>query len=347
MEEASPAQSSTVVLNRSQIRESPIIKPWAHLLAGASGGLVTAVITSPLDVLRTRLQSDFYQTTSRSSQTLGPSIRPAVSHHVWPAFNHIRETFHIIRSIRYGEGWRGFFRGLGPSLAGVVPATAIKFYVYGNCKHLGAWMLNRAESDPIVHAQAAVVAGIATATLTNPIWLVKTRLQLDKARTQSSGVTTRQYRNSMDCVRQVVQTEGIRGLYRGLSASYLGTIETAMHLVIYERLKVMIQYGLRGKSWASGELETWISTSGAAGSAKLAAVFLTYPHEVVRTRLRQAPLENGMPRYKGLVHCFQLVWKFEGLGGLYGGLTPHLARSIPSAVITLGVYEFVLRLCNP
>lgn len=84
----------------------------------------------------------------------------------------------------------------------------------------------------------------------------------------------------MDCVRQVVRTEGIRRLYRGLSASYLGTVETAMHLVLYERLKVMMRYGLRGTSWASGELETWISTSGAAGSAKLAAVFLTYPHEV-------------------------------------------------------------------
>ncbi|KAG6010308.1 hypothetical protein E4U54_008406 [Claviceps lovelessii] len=38
-----------------------------------------------------------------------------------------------------------------------------------------------------------------------------------------------------------------------------------MHLVLYERLKVMMRYGLRGTSWASGELETWISTSGAAG----------------------------------------------------------------------------------
>lgn len=233
------------------------------------------MVTSPLDVLRTRLQSDFYRNTNR-----GPLLPPPSSHHVWPGFTHVRETFHIIRSIRYGEGWRGFFRGLGPSLAGVVPASAIKFYVYGNCKHLGASVLNRPETDSIVHAQAAVAAGIATATLTNPIWLVRTRLQLDKARTQSSGVTSRQYRNSVDCIRQVVQTEGVRGLYRGLSASYLGTIETAMHLVIYERLKVMIQYGLGGRGWASGELETWISTSGAAGAAKLAAVFLTYPHEV-------------------------------------------------------------------
>ncbi|RMJ03709.1 hypothetical protein CDV36_014760 [Fusarium kuroshium] len=355
MEGVSTSQRSTIVLSRTKVQESKTQeklaarRPWTHLLAGASGGLVTAVLTSPLDVLRTRLQSDFYQTANRSIQVHHPPTQPApaCSRLLLSSFSHVSETLQIVRSIHYTEGWRGFFRGLGPSVAGVVPATAIKFYVYGNCKHLSARLFNLDEDDPVIHAQAAVAAGIATATLTNPIWLVKTRLQLDKARTQAGGVASRQYRNSIDCLSQVVRTEGARGLYRGLSASYLGTIETAMHLVMYERLKVMIRYGLGGNDASLGELGTWASTSGAAASAKLAAVLITYPHEVVRTRLRQAPLENGAPRYPGLVHCFQLVWRSEGVNGLYGGLTPHLVRSIPSAVITLGVYEFVLRLCGP
>lgn len=67
--------------------------------------------------------------------------------------------------------------------------------------------------------------------------------------------------------------------------------------------------------------------------------------QVVRTRLRQAPKQNGMPKYNGLVHCFRTVAVEEGVAGLYGGIVPHMARSVPSAVITLGVYEFVLRMC--
>ncbi|KAH6973883.1 mitochondrial carrier domain-containing protein [Ilyonectria sp. MPI-CAGE-AT-0026] len=332
MEGAPEAQRSTILTRpKAQVAR----QPWAHLLAGASGGLVTAVLTSPLDVLRTRLQSDFYQTTSRSVQVLRPAPQPTFSRHLWSSFSHIRETLQIVNLIQYTEGWRGFFRGLGLSLAGVVPATAIKFYVYGNCKHLGARLFNRAEDDPTIHAQAAIAAGIATATLTNPIWLVKTRLQLDKARTQANGIAARQYGNSLECLRQVVRTEGIRGLYRGLSASYLGTIETAMHLVMYERLKVIIRYGLGGNNASLGELETWISTSGAAGSAKLAAVLITYPHEV-RELLFLIPK----------LTCHRSVWRSERLSGLYGGLTPHLVRSIPSAIITLGVYEYVLRLCG-
>ncbi|OHE90232.1 hypothetical protein CORC01_14470, partial [Colletotrichum orchidophilum] len=132
------------------------------------------------------------------------------------------ETFDILRTIRNNEGWRGLFRGIGPSLAGVVPATTIKFCVYGNTKLLAARYLNHKEDDPIIHAYAAVAASIATATATNPVWLVKIRLQLDRSRA-IHGTTMRQYKGSFDCVQKVLRKEGIPGLYRGLSASYLGT----------------------------------------------------------------------------------------------------------------------------
>ncbi|KAJ5156578.1 Mitochondrial carrier protein RIM2 [Penicillium capsulatum] len=309
--------------------------PWVHLLAGASGGFATAISTSPLDVLRTRLQSDFYQPISRTSTSAPGPIIPQKTNH---------KTLRIIGNIYKAEGWKAFFRGLGPSLAGVVPATAIKFYVYGNCKRIGSQMLGYGEDSTLIHAQAAISAGIATATATNPIWLVKTRLQLDRAQTTTG---TRRYRNSLDCVQQVLRHEGLRGLYKGLSASYLGSVETALHLVLYERLKVILQKSLgpsdQKQTPTQKEITSWISTTGAAGSAKFAAALLAYPHEVIRTRLRQAPLENGVPKYTGLAQCFRLIAKEEGMAGLYGGLMPHMARSIPSAIITLGVYEFVLR----
>lgn len=166
----------------------------------------------------------------------------------------------------------------------MVPATAIKFYVYGNCKHIGAKLLGKAEDSPLVHAQAAICAGLATSTATNPIWLIKTRLQLDKTRTNAAGPSTRQYRNSIDCIRQTLRNEGVRGFYRGMSASYLGSIETALHLVLYERLKTGLRdllqpiQGTGTPFW--DEVSHWASTSGAASSAKLIAGLTTYPHEV-------------------------------------------------------------------
>lgn len=163
----------------------------------------------------------------------------------------------------------------------MVPATAIKFYVYGNCKRIGAQVTGYGEDSTLIHAQAAISAGIATATATNPIWLVKTRLQLDKSQAATGG---RRYKNSLDCVQQVLRQEGVRGLYKGLSASYLGSVETALHLVLYERLKTMLNKSLGspdGKDTATQrEITSWVSTTGAAGSAKFAAALLAYPHEV-------------------------------------------------------------------
>ena len=142
-------------------------------------------------------------------------------------------------------------------------------------------MLGYGEDSTLIHAQAAISAGIATATATNPIWLVKTRLQLDRAQTTTG---TRRYRNSVDCVRQVLRHEGIKGLYKGLSASYLGSVETALHLVLYERLKTILHRSLGspdGKESATQrEITNWVSTTGAAGSAKFAAALMAYPHEV-------------------------------------------------------------------
>jgi len=100
---------------------------------------------------------------------------------------------------------------------------------------------------------------------------------------------------------------------------------------------------------ASGRERTWfdnlVSKSGesvAAGCAKLIAAALTYPHEVVRTRLRQIPV-NGVAKYTGLGQTFLLVAREEGLAGLYGGLVPHMLRVVPSAIIMFGTYEFVLK----
>jgi solute carrier family 25 protein 33/36 len=256
---------------------------------------------------------------------------------------HLGETFRILGSIHRVEGWRGFFRGLGPSLAGVVPASSVKFYTYGNCKRLATEHLGWDRDSPAVAAVSATAAGIATGSVTNPIWLVKTRLQLDKSGAEKTGAT-RQYRNSIDCVKQVLRAEGPRGLYRGLTASYLGTIETMAHLVLYEQLKLRMVARDEHSGRPASQMAEWLGASGASGLAKVLAVLATYPHEVVRTRLRQAPAQDGQRKYTGLVQCFARVWREEGMAGLYGGLAPHLLRSAPSAAIMLGVYEVVVRI---
>jgi hypothetical protein len=144
----------------------------------------------------------------------------------------------------------------------------------------------------------------------------------------------RKYKNALDCTMQTVRSEGIRGLYRGLSASYLGVTESTLQWVLYEKMKSYIAVreerivlsGRQRTTW--DEAFSWSLKLGAAGSAKFVAALITYPHEVVRTRLRQAPVTtsvDGVPqlKYTGLAQCFKLVWKEEGMAALYGGLVPQ------------------------
>ncbi|KFG83055.1 mitochondrial carrier protein RIM2 [Metarhizium anisopliae] len=333
-----------------KVKALPFAKSWVHMMAGGVGGMTAATITAPLDVLKTRLQSDIYQAQLRAArmakgQALA-GLNPARA-----ALYHLTDTLDILGSVYRTEGSRALFKGLGPNLVGIVPARSINFFVYGNGKRIISEYWNRGEEAPWVHLLAGVAAGVATSTATNPIWMVKTRLQLDKnVSERSGGVMQRQYRNSYDCVRQIIRDEGIRGLYKGMSASYLGVAESTLQWMLYEQMKASlarreerIQRSGREKTWWDNSVD-WTGKAGAAGGAKLIAAILAYPHEVARTRLRQAPMDSGLPKYTGLIQCFKLVWKEEGMIGLYGGLTPHLMRTVPSAAIMFGMYEGILRL---
>ncbi|RVX71801.1 hypothetical protein B0A52_04200 [Exophiala mesophila] len=342
-------------------KEGPVVKPWAHFVAGGVGGMTAAALTSPLDVLKTRLQSDFYQSQLKAlhAQHHLPQ-KTTLTSIPRSAFFHLAETFQILRSIHQHEGFRALFRGLGANLVGVVPARAINFYVYGNGKRILNNHFNPEGKENVwsVHLVAAAIAGIATGTATNPIWLVKTRLQLDKNNASHDPLRQRQYRNSWDCIKQTVRHEGIRGLYRGLSASYLGVSESTLQWVMYERMKLGLARREAKKLATPGyqptwldNTEAWVGKFSAAAGAKCVAAVATYPHEVVRTRLRQAPTTitpDGKVtiKYTGLVQCFKLVAKEEGLAGLYGGMTPHLLRAVPSAAIMFGTYEIILRLAG-
>lgn len=65
--------------------------------------------------------------------------------------------------------------------------------------------------------------------------------------------------------------------------------------------------------------------------------------QVLRTRLRQAPVE-GVLKYNGVLQCARLVVREEGVSALYGGLTPHLMRAVPASAIMFAVLEVVTRM---
>lgn len=328
-------------MTHKEIKEQAKVNPWLHFVAGGIGGMAGAIFTCPLDVVKTRLQSDIYRSQYQSS---------ARAYHtpVGKALAHISDTVGIISNVYRMEGVRALFKGLGPNLVGVIPARSINFFTYGVGKDFISQNFNNGKESVGVQLSAAACAGIVTSTATNPIWLVKTRLQLDKASSEGA----RKYKNSWDTITKVIKQEGFFGLYRGLTASYLGVTESTIQWVLYEQMKSFISNREQHRRdmgiphTTSDKIMNWFATSGAAGLAKFMASLITYPHEVVRTRLRQAPMENGKPKYKGLVSCVKTVIKEEGFVSMYSGLTPHLLRTVPNSIIMFGTWELIIRLLS-
>ncbi|PWN22203.1 mitochondrial carrier [Microstroma glucosiphilum] len=375
------ADSSSEGARQEQRLEPP--KGWLHFVAGGVGGMCAGCITAPLDVVKTRLQSDLFQKKAASVAASSGS-----SEGLWAATKRLSYTFvetgHLLKEIAAKEGPRALFKGLGPTLVGAVPARSINFYTYGNGKILLAEKLNNGRETPIIHLAAASLAGVTTATATNPIWVVKTRLQLEShavekaakevraAAVRRSPLLTgqssqtvrsaarsmalaqdqaffrparsppRPSTNSLKMTLQIVRQEGVRGLYKGLSASYLGVAEGTIQWVLYERLKKASASATADKDSLSGKL---MGTIGSAGLAKFTASLITYPHEVIRTRLRQQD-SNGVRKYTGLLQTIKLVWKEEGAASLYGGLSAHLMRVVPNAAVMFSIYEIALRVAG-
>jgi len=265
--------------------------------------MASATLTAPLDVLKTRLQSTYYQqhlAAARSVRGLPPIETMSFAR---SSLLHIRETGEILWQVPKAEGWRALFKGLGPNLIGVVPARAINFYTYGNGKRIISNYFNNGQEAAWVHLCAAAFAGVVTGTATNPIWLVKTRLQLDKnSHIDGRG---RQYKNALDCTMQTLRKEGVPGLYRGLSASYLGVTESTLQWTLYEQMKIylanreqnLVESGRVPTSW--DQTVAWTGKISAAGVAKFFAALVTYPHEVCTWSLCQLQTLNQTDRRTG------------------------------------------------
>jgi len=306
---------------------------WVHFIGGGLGGSFAAIATCPLEVVKTRLQSLMKANVVVTSRPFGTRMI---------------YTFWEIYTV---EGIRALWRGLGPNLVGVAPARALHFTTYNGSKRFLTRKFGL-EEDAKVHLLSAAFAGASVHTVTSPVWLVKTRMQLQTNRPTSNQI---QYKNSLDCVMRVWREEGVKGFYRGLVASYVGISETAIQFVLYEKFKERVQthnlrlsVGEHVPMLRSDIREVQLSsmeTLTIASVAKLIAAALTYPHEVIRTRMREQRETTGM-KYTGFLQALKLIAAEEGARGLYGGMGAHLIRTVPNSAIMFWTYETVVRILS-
>jgi solute carrier family 25 protein 33/36 len=196
-------------------------------------------------------------------------------------------------------------------VVGFAASKAIYFGLYG---------ASRDALMPCTFVGVAAVAAACSAvsvTLTCPIWMLKTTLQL-QGHPGRLGSAVR-------CLRPF----GVRGLFKGLTASYLGIGESALQLALYE-------YGraAAGPQW----------TPVTVVVSKVVACAVMYPHEVLRTRMRQ--LDDTAGLRLGVVSTARRIVAREGWSALYGGMGVHMLRAVPNAMLVFGTLEAIHALNN-
>ncbi|KAF9267223.1 mitochondrial carrier [Marasmius fiardii PR-910] len=318
-------------------------KSWQHFIAGGIGGMCGAVVTSPFDVVKTRLQSTLFLEKPVTVRIVGSSggatvVRSTAGGAGGLLWNFV-ETGYILRTIYREESPRALFKGLGPTLVGTIPAKSINFFTYANGKRIIANTFNNGQENTYVHLASAALAGIVTGTVTNPIWVLKTRLQLASTVRNTDATPYRTRGAGLAMIRKIFREEGVRGFYKGLTASYVGVSEGTIQWVLYEKLK---RLSASPEARRQGGTEAWLSMLASAGTAKCIATIITYPHEVIRTRLRE-PRTNGIVKYTGFMQTFRLILAEEGARAFYNGLSAHLMRVVPNAAVVFSIYEGIMR----
>ena len=181
-----------------------------YLGASAASGVLSALFTNPIWVIKTRMLST-----------------SALQHGAYPSM------VAGLRSIWRREGGRGYFHGWVPTLAGVSHG-ALYFVAYERLKN----ERRRARGDTQLTNLDTIVTSTASKVfaggLTYPHQLIRARMQMyhpgDPTLRPASGVTT--------VIKQVWRQEGFLGFYKGLGPSLLRVVpSTCVTFLIYENVR--------------------------------------------------------------------------------------------------------------
>lgn len=286
----------------AQLSENQLVS-----VAGAALGFLAGVFVTPLDVVKTRFQAQ------------GLDRR-------YTGF------LNAVTTILRDEGVRGLYRGLVPVTIGYLPTWTIYFSVYERAKHFYPRFFKEhfgLDVEGLNHFAASMTAGSFSSFLVNPIWVVKTRLMIQ------TGKEKVYYNGTVDAFRKMYRNEGLRVFYSGLVPSLFGLIHVGIHFPVYERLKKLLHVD-RTEEISRTKGGTLWRLLVASCVSKMIASTITYPHEILRTRMQM----QGSGARKSVRSEIHSIFRREGAAGFYAGYLTNLARTLPASAVTLVSFEY-------
>lgn len=322
-------------------------------IAGLSAGFATTIITHPLDIIKIRLQLA-HTVVAKDAKDASAA---ATSKHNKPfqsIVNIIRQINQDARSLAKQASLRSnsvslrqsvgvnyliqYYRGLAPNLIGNVSAWGCYFALYAEFKDY----INTSNLT-IDYFASSSLAGITTSILTNPIWVLKTRI-IAKGKNDEGA-----YKSIIDGIRTMVRNEGIASFWKGSIPSMFQVFQASLQITIYDHLKNYL-YKTRAPTEAvpdpvvDGAAAASLSTTQylyTSATSKIISTLIMYPTQVVKSRLQN----NSQSRHTSIMQVVRNLYFHEGgVAAFYKGLSANIVRVVPATCITFVVYEHVKRI---
>jgi len=160
---------------------------------------------------------------------------------------------------------------------------------------------------------AGALAGSATVLMTNPIWVVNTRMTTRKSEASDESLPgaptpAQKAPSTLGTLFALVRDEGPARLFAGVMPALVLVINPILQYTVFEQLKQMLEKRRRVTPKDAFYL-------GALG--KLLATSITYPYITVKSRMHVAGRDG--PR-EDMLTTFRRIIREEGYTGLYGGM---------------------------
>lgn len=197
------------------------LNPFQRLLAGGGAGVSALVLTYPLEFVRIRL-------------TLQKT----------KIYNGAKDCF---VKVYKNEGYFALYRGMFPSILGVLPYVGVDFAVYETLKQYSPRNPDGSVNNLVTLANGGF-AGFLAQTMAYPMDLVRRRLQVQGF---DSGITNSEirYNGIFHAFSLIYKNEGFFGFYKGILPNFIKVVPAiSVSFWVYEKMKLVLKITPRSKN---------------------------------------------------------------------------------------------------
>ncbi|GBE89433.1 Mitochondrial carnitine carrier [Sparassis crispa] len=282
------------------------IDPVVDFFAGTVAGMTALAVGFPFDTVKVRFQN--------------PEIAQKY-----------RSTFHALFTIVRTERVSGVFRGIASPLLTSAPLNGLVFSSY---RFLMKSQLSDENATPTLTQIniAGAGSGVIASLITTPTELIKVHQQSMVVFTSSSAI--HKPPTTFNVARLIFKHHGIRGLYRGITATALRDTGYGVYFVAYE---ATLRYcappppshdhsSLISEADSSIASHSWPAMLLAGGVAGVAGWLVTFLFDVIKTGIQSIYSTGPENPYRNIRSTCAASYRSEGLSVFFRGLAPTLIR---------------------